>query len=123
MASRSFKPASYLASAAQRPSFTRSSSNSSARSDDSIVAAVKSFSVVDEKKKENSHVSSPGTKALLFLLCSRCSGSGVVLLFNDAEEAPLRSTPPHTTEGKRVYRRWVVLRQYSLDRTNASHNV
>ncbi|XMA18947.1 hypothetical protein WAI453_011738 [Rhynchosporium graminicola] len=61
MASRSLKPASYLASAAQqapnrspRPSFTRSSSNSSTistRSEDSIVATLRGLSTADGKEK------------------------------------------------------------------------
>lgn len=62
MASRSFKPASYLA----RPPFTRSSSSSSARSEDAIIASLKASSIdhKEDKKakgKENSNTSSPGT--------------------------------------------------------------
>lgn len=56
MASRSFKPASYLASAAQqapnrspRPSFTRTSSNSSTTSDDSVLATLRGLRVVDNE--------------------------------------------------------------------------
>ncbi|CZR70188.1 uncharacterized protein PAC_20089 [Phialocephala subalpina] len=57
MASRSFKPASYLASAAQapnrspRPSFTRTSSSSSTTSEDSLIATLQSMKAVD---KDNS---------------------------------------------------------------------
>ncbi|KAL2062129.1 hypothetical protein VTL71DRAFT_6395 [Oculimacula yallundae] len=64
MASRSFKPASYLASAAQqapnrspRPSFTRSNSNSSTvstRSEDSMVATLRGLSMADGKDKYKS---------------------------------------------------------------------
>ncbi|KUJ08163.1 uncharacterized protein LY89DRAFT_677052 [Mollisia scopiformis] len=55
MASRSFKPASYLASAAQaapnrspRPSFTRTSSASSTGSEDSLLATLRSMKIVDK---------------------------------------------------------------------------
>lgn len=58
MASRSLKP-SYLASAAAaqgpsrspRPSFTRTNSSSSARSDDSFVAQLKEIGVLDKNYK------------------------------------------------------------------------
>ncbi|KAK0105186.1 hypothetical protein ONS95_004418 [Cadophora gregata] len=73
MASRSFKPASYLASAAQqapnrspRPSFTRSSSNSSTVStkseDSNIVAGIRGLSMVDGKengKGRSEHMGPP----------------------------------------------------------------
>ena len=82
MASRSFKPASYLASAAQqapnrspRPSFTRSSSNSSTvstKSEDSIVANFRGLSTADGKEKGNGRSESMGpprsiTPGMLYL--------------------------------------------------------
>lgn len=65
MASRSFKPASYLASAAreapnrsprQRPTFTRSSSGcsvTSTQSDDSLVVTLKGISLDSAQGKED----------------------------------------------------------------------
>jgi hypothetical protein len=61
MASRSFKPASYLASAAQpskssRPSFARTSSSSSTHSnhsEDSFIATLRSLSTKDKDKDKD----------------------------------------------------------------------
>ena len=92
MASRSFMPHSYLA----RPPFTRSSSASSVKSEDSIISSLKSLSVeyMEEKRakgKENcrSNTSSPG----MYNARIGPIRSGI---HHKTGAAP--SPPPHTTD-------------------------
>ena len=100
MASRSFKPASYLASQparrSPRPSFNRSSSASSTKSEDSFIATLRNLTAADSASDKNRD--STGSLGSTGGASPRCHTPGkcIVAHCGDGNGATLHYPPPAT---------------------------